>query len=448
MFKASHVKKAAMLSASLALCATIGVSAALAGPSPSASADTSSDSASKDMLMEDWGARYPLEYGSFVEETIKDGKLEGHYSLKAKLLAPGERVMRADGQTDTKLVDTDGDYNTGDVIVHSLEYDPAEQRWFVPITDLDDLSGTRERMGCYSCKSKNYDYWLEDYGASSFTEKMTGDFVSYMNGQVWSCNTCHNGDPATSAPDATLTYWLTLAHGEEQQVDAGDRVCGQCHNSYDHRSRITSQEVMESFEPYQYGFDVESVYKAAMEDGIYTTDDLGIDISCLDHPDVEFMQNSAHDLAGLTCIDCHMPITTDEESGTEFTYHNASASPTDNPVAMEKCLTCHASDDIQTTDDMLSMVRDTQAKAAAAIEELDGKFTQAHDAIAAAIDSGMDEQLIQQARDDYSLAEAFYHYTKGGKNDGSKIVHNATVGFENYERSGELLDGIISSLSA
>lgn len=189
MFKASHVKKAAMLSASLALCATIGVSAALAGPSPSASADTSSDSASKDMLMEDWGARYPLEYGSFVEETIKDGKLEGHYSLKAKLLAPGERVMRADGQTDTKLVDTDGDYNTGDVIVHGLEYDPAEQRWFVPITDLDDLSGTRERMGCYSCKSKNYDYWLEDYGASSFTEKMTGDFVSYMNGQVWSCNT-------------------------------------------------------------------------------------------------------------------------------------------------------------------------------------------------------------------------------------------------------------------
>lgn len=445
MFKTAHAKRFAIATASLALCATIGVGAAIADSTPS---EPQGSGPNGEMLMEDWGALYPLEYSSYQEETVKDGRIEGHYTLKAKLLAPGERVLRPDGQYDTKMIDTEGDYNTGDFIVHALEWDPVEQRWYVPGTDLDDLSVTRERMGCYSCKSKNFDFWLEEYGASTFTDKMTPEFVEYMNGQVWSCNTCHAGDPATTAPDTDSTYWLTLAKDNADLIDAGDRVCGQCHNSYDHRSRITSQEVMDAFDPYKYGFDAESVYKAAMEDGIYTTDDLGIDISCLDHPDVEFLQNSAHDMAGLTCVSCHMPKTVDEESGETFTYHNASASPSDNPVAMETCLSCHSSDSIQTADDMLAMVRGVQGEAEARIAECDKKFTAAHEAIAAAMEAGVDEATVQQAKDDYSLAEALYHYTKGGKADGSKIVHNAKAGFENYDHAIELLDGIVENLSA
>jgi len=443
MFTSKFKKRAVAAAASLALCASLGVAGAMANQT----SDSQGSGPNGEMLMEDWGAMYPLEYASYQEETIKDGHIEGHYSLKAKLLAPVERVIRADGQADTKPLDNDGSYSTGDFVVHALEWDPVEQRWYVPATELDDLSVTRERMGCYSCKSKNFDFWLEEYGASTFTDKMTDDFVTYMNGQVWSCNTCHEGDPAQSAPDTDSTYWLTLAKDNADLVDAGDRVCMQCHNSYDHRSRITSQEVMEGFDPYKYGFDVMAVYQAAMEDGIYTTNALGINISCLDHPDGEFLQNSAHDLAGLTCVDCHMPTTIDEATGQEYTYHNASASPTDNPVAMETCLNCHASDEIQTADDMLAMVRGVQGEAEARIAECDVKFDAAYQAIAAAIEAGADEELVQQAREDYSKAEAYYHYTKGGKADGSKIVHNAQVGFENYDAAIALLDGIVENLA-
>ena len=141
MFKTARTKRIAIATASLALCATIGVGAAMADSTPAAEPQGSGPNG--EMLMEDWGAKYPLEYGSYQEETVKDGRIEGHYSLKAKLLAPGERVLRADGQYDTKMIDTEGNYNTGDFIVHGLEWDPVEQRWYVPPTDLDDLSVTR-----------------------------------------------------------------------------------------------------------------------------------------------------------------------------------------------------------------------------------------------------------------------------------------------------------------
>lgn len=443
----------------VALCSAVGIGGGLLGCAPQqgspsnaalgdaeSAASTQTASAEGEKTMEQWGELYPLQYGSFSEETIKSGKYEGHYALKAKLLAPAVRVERKDGQTDTKLVNPNGTYDDGEVIVSGLEYDSQSKQWVVKESELDDLSGTRERQGCYACKSAEFDKVYDQNGAEIFTEKMTDEFVDQMNGQVWSCNTCHDGDPGTSAPDAQLTYWTQLARDSFGKIDAKSRVCGQCHNSLDYRSRITDQDKMDSFSPYQYGFDVDSLYKAAMEDGIYTVDEeTGIELSCLDHPDVEFLQGSVMGELGLTCIDCHMPET--DEDGATYTYHNASNSPLENETALEYCLTCHEKQGIDSTEAMVEMVRGKQAEAAALIEELDGKFETAHELIKAANQGGgVDEAKLQQARDDYSLAEAYYHATKGGRADGSKVVHNPTATIDYYAKCGNLLDGIVASL--
>lgn len=443
----------------IALCGAVGVGGGLLGCAPQSSSDKAasqggstteagSDSAAEGKTMEEWGELYPLQYGSFSEETIKEGKYEGHYALKAKLLAPAVRVERADGQTDTKLVNPNGTYDDGEVIVSGLEYDSESKRWYVKESELDDLSGTRERQGCYACKSAEFDKVYDQNGAGIFTEQMTDEFVDQMNGQVWSCNTCHDGDPATSAPDAQLTYWTQLARESYDLFDAGERVCGQCHNSLDYRSRITDQETMDSFSPYKYGLDVESLYRAAMEDGIYTVDeDTGIKLSTLDHPDIEFLQGSAMGELGLTCVSCHMPETTDGSSGTDYTYHNASASPLENDTALEYCLTCHKNQGIESKEAMVEMVRGKQAEAAAVIAELDVKFDAAYELIKNANQNGgVDETVLQQARDDYSLAEAYYHATKGGRDDGSKVVHNPTATENYYAQAGNLLDGIVANL--
>lgn len=441
----------------VAFCSVVGIAAALVGCAPQASSSTAADvSVSQDSeensgakTMEQWGEMYPLQFGSYKEETIKEGKYEGHYALKQKLLAPAVRVEReSDGQLDTKLVNPYGTYDDGSVIVSGLEYDSEAKRWIVVESDLDDLSGTRERQGCYSCKSSEFDTVYEENGAEVFGAKMTPEFVDSMNGQVWNCGTCHEGDPATSAPDAQLTYWTQLSRESFDLLEPGERVCGQCHNSLDYRSRITDQGKMDTFSPYRYGFDVDSLYDAAIEDGIYTVDEeTGIVLSTLDHPDVEFLQGSAMGELGLTCIDCHMPSTTDDISGAEYTYHNASASPLENDAALEYCMTCHKNQGIASTEEMVAMVREKQAEAADMIVELDAKFEISYELIKNATKNGnVDEAVLQQARDDYSVAEAYYHATKGGKDDGAKVVHNPMATKNYYAQAGNLLDGIVDSL--
>lgn len=438
-------------------CTAFGLVAGLVGCAPQATSTSSAEATSsqeqlqntgEEKTMEEWGELYPLQFSSYAEETIKEGKYEGHYALKQKLLAPAVRVERKDGQTDTKLVNPSGTYDDGNVIVNGLRYDSANKQWVVVEGDLNDLSGTRERQGCFACKSAEFDKVYDNEGAGIFGAKMTPEFVDAMNGQVWSCNTCHDGDPAMNAPDAQLTYWTQLARESFDLFDPGERVCGQCHNSLDYRSRITDQDKMDSFSPYKYGLDVESLYQAAMEDGIYSVDEeTGIELSCLDHPDIEFLQGGAMGELGLTCIDCHMPETKDDASGKEYTYHNASASPLENETALEFCMTCHENQGISSTDEMVEMVRGKQAEAAAKIAELDVKFEQAHELIKVANQNGgVDETVLQQARDDYSLAEAYYHATKGGRADGSKVVHNPVATDNYYAQAGNLLDGIVASL--
>lgn len=420
------------------------------GEAPAPAAETEAT-----RTMEEWGELYPLQFGSYAEGSIKEGKTddegnhEGHYDLKAKMLAPAVRVERPDGQRDTKLVNPYGTFNEDYIIVEGVDYDPETGRWYVKDGDLRNLTDTRERKGCYACKSTNFDDVYEREGAEIFTEKLDDEFIQEMNGQIWNCTTCHDGDPAQNAPDAQLTYWTQLSRESFDKLDPKDRACGQCHNSFDYRSHITDQETMDSFSPYRYGFDVDSLYDAAIEDGVYSVDeDTGIVLSCFDHPDVELLQGSVHSDLGMTCVDCHMPTMTDSESGQEFTYHNASESPLENETALEYCLTCHKSQGIESTDAMKKMVKDRQAEIRDAVADYPDKFTAAYDAIKAAKDSGsVSEDVLQKARDDYSKAEAYYHVAQGGSVDGVKVAHNPEALPAYYTQAGTLLDGVIASLA-
>ena len=443
----------------VALCGAVGVGGGLLGCAPQGSSseapsndggatEAQATTSDADKTMEEWGELYPLQYGSYHQSTVKDdGLLHGHYDLKQKLLAPAKRVERTDGQLDTKLINESGGFNQDEsILVSGVEWDSENHVWVVKDSELDDLSGTRERQGCYACKTSVFDDVYDQDGAGIFGAKMTDEFVDTLNGHVWNCTTCHDGDPAANPPDAQLTYWTQLARDSYDLFDSDERVCGQCHNSFDYRSHITDQETMDGFSPYRYGLDVDSLYEAAVEDGIYSIDeDTGILLTCFDHPEIEFVQGSAMNELGVTCVDCHMPQA--DESGEGYTNHNASGSPLENEDALEYCLTCHKEQGIESTADMKAMVEDLQAKTKAVEEDLDARFDQAYELIKNANQSGgVDEAVLQQARDDYSKAEAYFHATVGDAPMGVKVVHNP-VATENYcAQVGNLLDGIIASL--
>ncbi len=429
----------------------------------------------KEPTLGQWAEVYPLQYGSFaVHDQKSDGQYHSHFDLRAKLLAPAVRRLRPDGQLDTKLLavqpqdvdqvamEVDGElpYDTEDyIMVSGLEYDEETGRWYVASSELDDLSVTRERVGCFSCKSTVFNDLYEREGASIFTQEMTPEFVELLNGQIWDCGTCHeavqNPDGTWAlAPeaDARLTFWTQLARSSFDRLDPAERSCGQCHNSLDHRRYILDQQTMDGFAPYRYGFGLDALYDAAMADGVYTVDEAtGIKLTCLDHPEIELVQGSPMRALGVTCVDCHMPVATDGPEGEAYTSHNASGSPLENEDALTFCLTCHGAQGIQSTGEMAAMVRELQDETTAIAEGLELRLERAYGLILAACDDpAMDSATLDRCREAYSRAEAYVHGTTGTTADeplGTKIAHNPPAIASYNAQAKALLDEIDSLLA-
>lgn len=422
-----------------------------------------------------WAAVYPSQYASFaVHDQKLDGQYHSHYDLRTKLLAPAARKAKPNGEYDTKLLAVDpadvdvasaraeGDlaYNTdGYVMVEGLEYDEATGRWYVAPVALGDLSATRERLGCFACKSTVFNEVYRERGAQIFNEPMDGAFVERLNGQIWDCETCHeairNDDGSWELDfqaDARLTFWTQLSREAWDRFEPGERSCGQCHNSLDYRRFVTDQQTMDAFDPYRYGFGLDALYDAAMADGIYTVDEAtGIRLSCLDHPEIELVQGSAMRALGVTCVDCHMPTTSYDAQESAFTSHNASGSPLESEDSLAFCLTCHRAQGIQTPEQMVSMVRDLQDQTAATAQALREQLASAYDLIARACqDPAADAGALQQCRDLYSRAEAYIHGTVGSVADeplGTKIAHNPTAIASYQAQAKALLDQVAELLA-
>ncbi len=421
-----------------------------------------------------WAEVYPLQYGSFaVHDQKLDGQYHSHFDLRTKLLAPAVRRIKPDGQLDTKLLavqpqDVDQvamevsgplPYNTdGYIMVSGVEYDEETGRWYVAASELDDLSVTRERVGCFSCKSTVFNDVYEEMGAAAFTEPMNAEFEERLNGQIWNCETCHeavelpDGSQGLSPQaDARLVFWAQLSRGAFDRLDPGERSCGQCHNSLDHRRYIVDQETMDGFAPYRFGFGIDALYDAAMADGIYTVDEAtGIKLSCLDHPEIELVQGSPMRALGVTCIDCHMPAT-DGPEGEAYTNHNASGSPLENEDALAYCLTCHGAQGIQSTQEMAEMVRELQDETTAVAQDLEERLERAYGLILAACeDPSTDPEVLDRCREAYSRAEAYFHGTTGTPADeplGTKVAHNPPAIASYNAQAKALLDEIVSLLS-
>ncbi|MBS5451704.1 MAG: ammonia-forming cytochrome c nitrite reductase subunit c552 [Coriobacteriia bacterium] len=442
-----HARKWAFAGSSIvAFCAAVGVSAALCASAPQALAADGAQEPTKEEITavaqsdpssvteDEWGVLYPLEYGSYHQSTVKaDGQPHGHYDLKAKLLAP---VVR-DGTT--LITDDSGNY-----AISGFEYDEASHQWVIAEDQLGAVAAQEFKQGCFSCKTSNFDIVYEEKGPGIFVAELDQDFVDTVDGQVWDCKTCHDGDPSSSAPDAQLTYWSQLARDAYDDFDAAERACGQCHNSLDYRSHITDQETMDGFAPYQFGTDIDALYDAVVEDGICGVDEeTGALVSTLSHPDVEFTQGSAMRELGVTCVSCHMPQATDEQTGATYTSHNASGSPLESEDSLNYCLSCHSAQGIETTADMKAMVKERQAEAAEIEKAADEKRTEVHELLAQANQSGaVDEATLQEARDKYSRADAYLQAVMGSADYGVKVAHNP-MATDNYTaQASALLDEV------
>lgn len=318
------------------------------------------------------------------------------------------------------------------------------------VVDEDDPEKTDVAMKCVACKSSLFVDAYEERGFEVFnSEILDEDNMKFLDGQYWDCKSCHTMKDGQwvvqpQAAYANAKFFPKVAAAFEQLNDK-EVVCGQCHNTVSPRNFVKSEADMQNYDPYRYGFDLDSRYKAMVEDELYTIDEAtGIKMVTMNHPQVEIFQGSIHQSMGLTCVDCHMPQTTDD-SGAAYTSHAASSRPSKSNVAMEKCLTCHKTqDNIGSVDEMRTWLADKQAAQAARQNEVEEHLSELYDAILAAVNDGsVADDALEQAKDKYSLAN---WYTKEQQQnlidpiDGAQIAHDPDEVKQLLERADVLVE--------
>ena len=366
---------------------------------------------------------YPDEYESaMTHKTDEEGEDNSHAGFQVLIETPAER-------------------NSEGAIVREVS--------------KDDPAYTGIAISCVSCKSSGFNDLFDEMGYDAFdkSNELGDEEFATLDGRYWDCYGCHTWEDGELTLSANMAYanediFPTLA-AYYDSLDPEEAVCGQCHNVANARNFASDAETAAECNPYKYGLDMEDIYKALVEGGIYGTDEAtGMIRVKENHPQIEIFQNSVHQSMGLTCVDCHMTQETDEDGNT-YTSHNASGSVAENDAAMELCLTCHGNQDgLETVDDMRAWLKDKQDAQAERQAEVQEKLDTLYDLVLGAVESGdMDEDALQEAKDAWSLAQWFVWEQQGNlydPADGAQIAHDPDELRQLLERADALADDAIA----
>ena len=313
-------------------------------------------------------------------------------------------------------------------------------------------------VACGTCHMSNIGQALDEYGTDIFMmtdtqlKEKTGFEAEYMG-----CGVCHDpADMSKVTPNTTGTsYFATDPNSKFPERDA---TCGQCHSAFDGQIFAVRDDL--KIDIYKYGTDADSVLKAMRESWETYPQELTAEEMALgynvgfpmydeaidavlfgystENTAVETFQGSMHQKMGLSCVDCHMPQTTDEASGVTYTSHSPSFSPLENEDALNYCLTCHqALSKIATTDEMVTFVQGKMTELGARQAEVHAELNELYAALAEATTNGnVEEATLEAARNAYVTANFYWNFEKGTaqhEDVGNEAAHN-------FKGSTELLD--------
>lgn len=354
----------------------VALALAAAGGAGAASTAQAADSADE-ATYQDWKSAYPDEYGSFATHYYDhvDGDEESHFQFRYK---------------------------------------------------QDGYATATSRTGaCMSCKSTSTNTLYAEYGDDFFAQSVEETGAEEKTEAYWDCQVCH-----TSIDDLTLgtnlVVFNTYGADEFAGVDEKVLVCGQCHNASGAWTyNVSSEAPLDSWDPYRYGHDADAMYKAYTEDMSSVDEETGASLATLSYDDLEMFVDSTHASLGLTCVDCHMTTTTDGNNN-EFTSHNASSSPLENPEALAKCVECHSAQGVETAQDMVDYYGEVESELADKMDEALAAQGQLHDVLAQATAEGVEGEAIDQARECYAQVHFFNQYVSSYRcEDRYRVAHNA-----------------------
>ncbi|MCI8424384.1 MAG: ammonia-forming cytochrome c nitrite reductase subunit c552 [Adlercreutzia sp.] len=315
----------------------------------------------------------------------------------------------------------------GDNRSHSHALLAEEMEAFVP----DATYAVR----CMACHSSWFKEITESHGITVdvLNAPMASFADEFTDMEFWDCRTCHEDDPANTLKPTNIVFNKI---SKSYNFPEADTVCGQCH--YADTQKMYTQLDIDDL--YKNGVSPEGMFQTFLEfEEVMDPEIGGNNVMSLDEEtgikmygegsvvDLENFQGSNHQNLGMTCASCHMPQTTDPETGETYTSHDASGSPIENPVALEYCLTCHKNQGIDSPEAMKEFVLDKEDQLAEGQLQLREDLVTLKEAITAAMaDGSVDEDTLDEARMAWSKGRWYLRYTYGheGENVGKKAAHN------------------------
>lgn len=349
--------------------------------------------------MAEMAEQFPLEFNSSQQTRVNaKGVTIGHSVgiLRDICEAPVARDVNGD-------IDWNDD---GTMSLFAFEYDEELGRYVIPDLTDEQLQAVNLKVGCLACKTSKFNDLFEIMGPEAYGAVYNADARAVVGDEYWDCAQCHDGTPSAENLSANMVYFSALGKGLADQLEPKMAVCAQCHNSYDYRSRIKTEEDLDTFRPYRYGNDVDAVFESAYEDGVnFFENDLGLPECYVVHPNVEGYMQTTHYKMGVTCVDCHMPVTVDDQTGTEYRTHFSANSPIENPDAIEYCLTCHSAQGIEDADAMVAFVQEKKEALGNEIATLKGRIDEYGVAASEAIADGkLDDTAVETVKKAYAKA--------------------------------------------
>lgn len=242
---------------------------------------------------------------------------------------------------------------------------------------------------CFTCKSTSVPGLIKKYG-EQYYKKPFSEIKAEMKHSI-GCSDCHN--PQTmelriSRPafiEAMSRRGVDVAKATRQ--DMRSYVCGQCHVEY-----YFQPDTVKLTFPWDRGFTPDAIYGYYQEKNFKDWEHSGSKAPMLkaQHPEFETFQGSTHQLAKVSCADCHMPYV--KEGSAKISSHWwTSPLKTMN----ESCGSCHRNDQ----EYLKTRVKDTQEKTRDLMDRAEKTLVEAIEAIDAAAKAGADPKILDEARE-------------------------------------------------
>jgi nitrite reductase (cytochrome c-552) len=244
---------------------------------------------------------------------------------------------------------------------------------------------------CFTCKSSNVPTLMKTWGPEKFYATPMKEILAQLSpAHDISCADCHDAD--TMALRVTRPAFVEAMQRRGVDVtkathlEARNYVCVQCHVEYYFRG-----DGKYLVFPWDKGYridDIEAYYK---EIGFKDWDhgETKTPLVKMQHPENELFSTGIHARAGVTCPDCHMPYK--REGAVKITDHWI-RSPLVNLT--NACATCHRASE----EEMRQRVIESQDRTFLLLERSENAIVAAQDAIKAAMDGGVSDASLAEAR--------------------------------------------------